>query len=376
MLRIKRLVSGVVPALFMLLAAAPVSHAQTKPLPDAWFFPDRPAGLKAIEGKPMPELKTSTWIGDKVSVSAMKGKVVVIDFWATWCPPCVAAIPKNIELVKKYKDQGLVFIGVHDANSGWDGAAGMVTDKKINYPVAKDADGGVSAKAFGLGFWPTYIVVDRKGVVRGAGLAPNSVGDAVKMLLAESGPAAAPESKSEFPADWFYGGDGRAATMKAVEGKAMPMLVASKWNDQPLSAADMKDRVVIVHFLASGNPASMRQAETLAALEKEMGPQGVVVLGVAPHNDSWDALAKLIEEKKLPSKLCQDAMQAQEPGKDEKPSSGVIANAFGVRYVPATVVIDRTGKIRAAGVKVDKVKEIASKLLAESTAKPTADAGK
>jgi thiol-disulfide isomerase/thioredoxin len=379
MLRTKRLATCAFSALFMLLGAVPAVQAQNKPFPEAWFFPDRPANLKAIEGKLMPELKLKTWIGSQVSASDMKGKVVVIDFWATWCGPCVAAIPHNIELVKKFKDKGLVFVGVHDANSGWDGAQSMVNEKKINYSVARDQDGGLSAKAYGLGFWPTYVVIDRKGIVRGAGLMPNQVDHAVEMLLAESAPTAKAESTSEFPAEWFYGGDSRASSMKATEGKPMPTLVATKWNDQPLAPADTKDRVVIVHFLASGNPASMRQAETLAVIEKEMGPQGVVVLGVSPADDSWDTLAKLVEEGKLPSRLCQDAFQAQDPSKEEKKavSQGAIATAFGVRYFPATIVVDRTGKVRATGVKADKVKEIASKLLAENTSKPAVgEAGK
>jgi thiol-disulfide isomerase/thioredoxin len=356
----------------MLAATTPNGHAQTKSLPDAWFFPDRPANLKALEGKPVPELKLKTWIGDQVSASGMKGKVVVIDFWATWCGPCVGAIPKNVELVKKYKDEGLVFIGVHDAASGWDGAQTMVSEKKINYPVARDQDGGVSAKAFGLGFWPTYVVVDRKGIVRGAGLSPGSVGEAVKLLLAEPAPGpAVSETAGEFPAEWFYGGAGRAAAMKASEGKPMPALAGTKWNGEPLTPAEAKDRVVVVHFLASGNPAAMFQAGELAALEKEMGPQGVVVVGVAPADDSWEALGALVEEGKLPSRLCQDTAPAEAVDKEGKKAArhGAIASGFGVRYFPATVVIDRTGKVRAAGVKVDRVKAIAGKLLAENIAK-------
>ena len=75
----------------------------------------------------------------------------------------------------------------------------------------------------------------------------------------------------------------------------------------------------------------------------------------------------------MPSRLCLDT-----PGKEAVPAGdkkkgavmGATIGAYGVRYVPATVVIDRTGKVRAAGVKINKVKEIASKLLAENTSKP------
>ncbi len=159
--------------------------------PEAWFYPDRATGRryatpKTLEGKPAPKLKLRNWTGEPQYMDALKGKVVVVDFWATWCPPCMASIPKNVKLYETYRDEGLAFIGVHDSKRGTERIPAVINAKAITYPIAID-DGGVSTAAWKVRFWPTYSVVDRKGVVRASGLMPQYVEPVVKKLLAEDG---------------------------------------------------------------------------------------------------------------------------------------------------------------------------------------------
>ena len=141
----------------------------------------------ALEGKPMPALDLSEWINGEVKSTDTKGKVLVVDFYATWCGPCMKAIPHNNEMYKKYKDQGLVLIGVCTSGSGQEKFAANAKEKGIEYPAARDAK-LKTEKAWAAQYYPTYALVDRKGIVRVIGLQPQNVEAAVKKLLAEPAP--------------------------------------------------------------------------------------------------------------------------------------------------------------------------------------------
>jgi thiol-disulfide isomerase/thioredoxin len=155
--------------------------------PDNWTWDkdsQARATQSALEGKPMPSLDLAGWVNGQVKPAEMKGKVVVVDFYATWCGPCMAAIPHNNELLKKYKDKGLVIVGVCTSKRGQDKMEQTVKDRGITYPTARDPE-LASEKAWHVHYYPTYAIVDRKGTVRIIGLKPNYVEEVVSKLLAE-----------------------------------------------------------------------------------------------------------------------------------------------------------------------------------------------
>ncbi len=104
-----------------------------------------------------------------ISMKSLKGKVVVIDFWATWCGPCVAEMPKMKELYAKYKDQGVEFIGVSLDRSkdegGLDSLKKFVKEREIGWPQYYQGDYWNSkfSKSWGVNSIPCVFVVDADG---------------------------------------------------------------------------------------------------------------------------------------------------------------------------------------------------------------------
>lgn len=112
--------------------------------------------------KPAPGWELQDLDGKTVRSSDFKGQVVVLDFWATWCPPCRAEIPGFVELQKKYQAQGLVVIGVSVDQAGSDTVKPFAKKLGINYPVVL-ADAKIDAAYGGIDALPTTFIIDRAG---------------------------------------------------------------------------------------------------------------------------------------------------------------------------------------------------------------------
>lgn len=102
--------------------------------------------------------------GKSVSLADYKGKVVLLNFWATWCGPCKIEIPWFIEFEQKYKDQGFAVLGVAMDEEGWDVVKPYLTKKKINYRTLLGND-SVGALYGGVDSLPTTFIIDRNGKI-------------------------------------------------------------------------------------------------------------------------------------------------------------------------------------------------------------------
>lgn len=103
--------------------------------------------------------------GGSLTLSDFKGKVIIVNFWATWCPPCRMEIPDFVYLYENYKDKGLVIIGVN-LDRGDARSVKQFSEKyKINYPVVL-GNGKVTQDYGGIRAIPTTFIIDTKGDIK------------------------------------------------------------------------------------------------------------------------------------------------------------------------------------------------------------------
>ncbi|MCX6018295.1 MAG: TlpA disulfide reductase family protein [Chloroflexi bacterium] len=117
------------------------------------------------EGKPAPTFTLKTLDGkNNVALADLRGKTLLINFWASWCPPCIEETPDLAAAYKEIADPNVVFIGIglQDENAN---LRKFADDNKIPYLVVEDPDGKVG-DAYGVRGMPTTIYVDRDGIVR------------------------------------------------------------------------------------------------------------------------------------------------------------------------------------------------------------------
>ena len=148
---------------------------------DAAAAPPAPrAGFRA------PDFTLATLDGQSVTLSELQGRPVLINFWATWCPPCRAELPAIQAAYDQYADQGLVVLGVDMAEPP-DVVAAFVQQFGLRFPIPLDRDGEVATR-YKVRAIPTSFFVDRQGIVRSVFIGPMNgplIEDRLSQILTE-----------------------------------------------------------------------------------------------------------------------------------------------------------------------------------------------
>ena len=136
---------------------------------------------------PAPAWSARDLNGNVVRSDQFKGKVVVLDFWATWCVPCRTELPGYVDLQRKYGNEGLVIIGVSLDDEGPEAVRLFSTRHGLNYTVVMGNDDLVNAFG-GIDAYPTTFIIDRDGIIRDRKIGSMAEPKYEKKILAWLGP--------------------------------------------------------------------------------------------------------------------------------------------------------------------------------------------
>lgn len=252
-----------------------------------------PATPRAAElGDPAAPLKISEWIkGGPVSLADAKGKkIVVVEFWATWCPPCRTSIPHLTELAQKYKDKDVVIVGISDEKPPVVKSFVEKMGAKMDYVVALD-EGDATAegymRAYNQNGIPHAFVVDKQGRVVWHGHPMGGLDKVLEELVAGKFDMEKARKRSRAEArlqEYFQlllaGDDPKAAELEK-ELTALEQEVGNIFNGQKFDPAEIRKRVRFSQAAREYQQAFLGGQELpaarLAELEKtlsELAPPG------------------------------------------------------------------------------------------------------
>jgi peroxiredoxin len=182
--------------------------------------------------------------GRQVELSSTKGKMVILDFWATWCPPCVREIPHFVELYEKYGNRGLVILGVSTDRKGVSVVNSFVRRHKVNYPILM-ADVKVKEAYGGIRSIPTTFVIDKTGKIqrRYVGYRDKAVFEADIKALLVPGESLIADLKSEDPSVRLDA----AESLVTRESSLEPEVFLRFCNDMAETASQNLDIAVRMH---------------------------------------------------------------------------------------------------------------------------------
>ena len=144
------------------------------------------AGVATADGA-VPSFTARTLDGGTLASADLRGSVVVVNVWATWCGPCRVEMPSLQRLWERRRDEGLVVVGVNTDVANGEGVRAFVEERGLDFPIVR-ADRALRRALGGWDGLPTTLILDREGRVRHrmvGWVAPPVLGTAVARLLAE-----------------------------------------------------------------------------------------------------------------------------------------------------------------------------------------------
>ena len=291
------------------------------------------AGDVAGAVAPNFELNVLSASGKTMKLSDLKGKAVLLNFWATWCEPCKVEMPWFVDLQKEYGPQGLQIIGVSMDDDEEKTVSDFAKKMGVNYPILIGTE-KIAELYGGIEGLPTSFFIDRSGkvVAREAGLISESrIVDNIKRSLGQSVEPKAEPKKETAGAPNLSEGDPAGIVAPDFQLKLLDA------QGKTMKLSDLRGKAVVLDFWATYCVPCKIEMPWFIDLQKQYGPQGLQVVGVAIDD----------EEEKLVSEFSKK-MGVNYPilmGTEK-----VAENYGGLPGLPTTFFLDRSGKVVAREV--------------------------
>lgn len=324
-------------------------------------------------GKPAPEFQVKDLKGEELSLEKYKGHVVLLDFWATWCPPCIAELPNVKKTYQKYKDQKFQIIGI-SLDRAQKPLEAFIEKEKLGWVHYWD-QGGQIANQYKVTGIPSMFLLDGQGVIRKAGLRGHALGTAVAELVEENltnpggTPKVTPESDSpskSIPATKLIKPKSnpqiepapRHSNIKVAEwvSKPAPDFQVKDLNGEDLSLGKYKGQIVLLDFWATWCPPCINEIPKLKKVYEKYKDQKFQIIGVSLDR-TMPPLAAYVQDEELAWVHYWDENRE-------------VRNQYGVTAIPTAFLIDGEGIIRKASLGGFDVESAVAELLKENTKNP------
>jgi len=120
--------------------------------------------VAAVKGAIAPDFELKNMAGENIRLSDYRGKVVVLNFWATWCPPCKKEMPSMERLYQVFSGSDFVMLAVNSEKNGYKNVERFQKNKNYSFPVLLDSDAAVQ-KTYRVSAFPETFIIDKKGVI-------------------------------------------------------------------------------------------------------------------------------------------------------------------------------------------------------------------
>jgi thiol-disulfide isomerase/thioredoxin len=275
-------------------------------------------------GKEAPAFET-TWLGGEAfSLTEHRGKVVVLDFWASWCGPCVRGMPGYLKEMEGFDEDEVIFVGLNQAEAS-DTVSQFIEAKGWKLKVALDPVQAI-AREYQVNGIPHTVVIDKDGKMQWVHIGYSSdaathMREAIEDILAGR---AVRQQKSE------------NIVLHDSVGKPAPSFELESLDDKAFALEDHRGKVVVIDFWATWCGPCVRAMPQYAEIIKKFDPKKVVFVGVN-EAEKPEVISRFLEQHEWKLHVLLDRDQA-------------VAKKYGAAAIPHTVIVGPDGKIEWAHV--------------------------